>query len=121
MHQLEREALGFTHAQIGAELMRRWHLPASLWEPVEHQFTPADAGEHSLEAALLNIAAGLTNRVEPESKTHDATMEPVVIIDSRAWEITGLSEEDAESVLGPVHMNCLSVLEVIHPGSTQIF
>jgi len=121
LHELEQDSLGFTHAQIGAELMRRWRLPASLWEPVEHQYSPADAGEHSLEAAILNIAVGLTNRVEPEFKTDGTVDGDILAIDPRAWKITGLSEEDAETVVGPVNLNCIGVLEVINPAATLIF
>ncbi len=109
-------------SDIGAELMRRWRLPASLWEPVEHQYSPADAGEHSLEAAILNIAVGLTNRVEPEFKTDGVVVGgDLLAIDPRAWKITGLSEEDAETVVGPVNLNCIGVLEVINPAATLIF
>ncbi len=121
LHELEQELLGFDHAQLGAELMRRWRLPASLWEPVRHQRSPADAGEHSLEAAVLNIAAGLTNRVEPECKTDDADDSGVSEIDPRALEITGLPEEEMQSVAGWANLNCMSALEVINPAATLIF
>ena len=121
LHELEQELLGFDHAQVSAELMRRWRLPASLWEPVLHQRSPADAGEYSLEAAVLNIAAGLTNRVEPEFKTDDADDGGVCIIDPRALEILGLPEEELESVAGWANLNCMGALEVINPAATLIF
>ncbi|MCA9299748.1 MAG: HDOD domain-containing protein, partial [Phycisphaerales bacterium] len=40
---VERRALGFTHAEVGAELGRRWHLPESIVACIEHHHAPDEA------------------------------------------------------------------------------
>lgn len=121
LHQIEADLIGYNSAQVGAELMRRWRFPASLWEPVEHQHGPAQASGHKLEASVLHIAVALTNSVEPELKADYAANDEALKVDPEAWQISELTEEEVKSITGLVNMDCMGVLELISPNSTMIF
>jgi len=53
----EQRILGCNHAQVTAELARRWQLPQRLIDGFSHAARPLDARPFSLLAALLNMAA----------------------------------------------------------------
>jgi putative nucleotidyltransferase with HDIG domain len=53
----EREALGFDHAEVGAELARQWHFPESIAHGVGSVPRPLEAQPESPVAALVHLAA----------------------------------------------------------------
>lgn len=53
---LEQRIIGCTHAQVTAELARRWQLPQRLVDGFAHAPDPLDARPFSLLAAVLNMA-----------------------------------------------------------------
>jgi len=54
---LEQRLLGCTHAQVTAELARRWQLPQRLVDGFANTPEPLDARPFSLLAAVLNLAS----------------------------------------------------------------
>lgn len=53
----EQRVIGCTHAQVTAELARRWQLPQRLIDGFAHAARPLEARPFSLLAAMLNMAA----------------------------------------------------------------
>jgi HD-like signal output (HDOD) protein len=53
---LEKDRLGFTYAEIGAELTKAWKLPTALQEAIRWHLEPELAEAHRLEASLLYLA-----------------------------------------------------------------
>ena len=66
----EREALGFDHAEVGAELTRRWHFPESIAHGVGSVPRPLEAQPGSPLAALVHLAAWRA-RVETFGETEE--------------------------------------------------
>jgi len=60
----EQEVLGFTHADVGKELIKSWGLPESLYEPIGSYLHPDEAKFHRLDAYLLNMASRLVESTE---------------------------------------------------------
>jgi putative nucleotidyltransferase with HDIG domain len=54
--EVEREVLGFDHAEVGAELLLAWRLPRTLIEPVAWHHRPLAAGDMQLAALIVNAA-----------------------------------------------------------------
>ena len=56
--KVERDALGFTHPEVGARLGERWRLPGQIIEPIRHHHfeSPNDEGAPALVRA---VALGL--------------------------------------------------------------
>jgi len=92
LEEAETRVMGFTHADVGAELMRKWRLPRSIEAAVAHHHHPAGARDGMKEAAavhLANLAAGALFETRPD---------PMVLppLDPTAWEMLALSPDDVE-------------------------
>ena len=61
MHELEHEALGYSHADIGGSLLAFWKLPPSICEPVTAHHNPAAGGEFMLSTCAIHIADAWVN------------------------------------------------------------
>jgi putative nucleotidyltransferase with HDIG domain len=93
--ETEQEILGFTHLEVGAELMRSWQLPDSFIEVARYHNGPLDTFDHSLEVSLIHIAKAVANghMVGLSVKEMLWAIQPV------AWETTGLSAEEVASLV----------------------
>ncbi|WP_031432382.1 HDOD domain-containing protein [Methylomarinum vadi] len=61
---MEQEIIGFNHADVGSELIKRWDMPESLYEAIACYPTPQLAQVYKLDAYLLSIAVKLANAAE---------------------------------------------------------
>jgi HD-like signal output (HDOD) protein len=55
----ERAFLGFTHAEVGATLLRAWSFPVTIIEPVRWQHAPLGSSGYARMACLLHAAKWL--------------------------------------------------------------
>jgi len=95
LSQAEQQVLGFDHAQVGAELVKQWQLPQSLYECVAFHHQPSQAVDFKYEAAIVHIANTLAVMVELDMSDFDEGEIPP--LDPQAWEITGLDKD----IVGP--------------------
>lgn len=58
---LERDLLGFTYADVGAEIARQWNLPLWLQKAIGYHLRPEAAGEQQFETGILYLADRLTD------------------------------------------------------------
>jgi putative nucleotidyltransferase with HDIG domain len=93
--EAEHELMGFDHAEVGAELMRRWGLPENLRECVAFHHSPQMAEDHPKEVAIIHIANSIASMAELNSL--DLGHAPR--IDSDAWEVIGLDPEVIEPTI----------------------
>lgn len=56
LDEAEREVLGFSHADAGAELARAWNLPPSLIEAIAFHLNPTRAENHPRIVAIVHLA-----------------------------------------------------------------
>jgi len=117
----EKEVIGFTHAQVGAEMMRNWRLPSSIWEPVEFHHEPLLGNRYPIEAAILHISTNVANAIEPSWKTKCDLQQTIRTIDSGVWQVTGLSEDDLEPTLNEVIMRSFDVTATVTPQALLIY
>lgn len=92
----ELEILGFTHAEVGFELVKAWQLPESICHAVRFHHSPAAAEAHQLEAALIHIAQAMAHNLVWESDPQRLQDD----IDESAWEITGLLPDSCTEYSG---------------------
>ncbi len=109
LFQTERELIGFDYAQVGAELMRVWKLPASLIEAVECHIEPAKAREYPLEAAIVHIAGVFTTLKDPDS----CFGQPTFNVDPTAWQNTDLTEDDLEPIICEADQQVAAVVDML--------
>ena len=56
LHLVERDRLGFDHAEVGGALLRRWKIPPRVAEPVERHHNCKKAEQYPREASILHFA-----------------------------------------------------------------
>lgn len=113
LYQAEQALLGTDYAKVGGELMRRWQLPQSLWEPTEFQVEPTGSQEYDLFTSLMHIAVHLTDGVDQELDTALR----LAGVWAHAWEVTGLSAEQCGDLGERVESQVDSVTQLMFPPS----
>jgi putative nucleotidyltransferase with HDIG domain len=112
---VEQELLGFTHAEVGGELMRAWNMPETLFESVAYHHDPKQAQTGVIETCLIHLANIITDEAERGLEMKDEA--PLREIDPYAWEITGLDESVKEHVFREAGPLFAEALETILPRS----
>lgn len=93
--ELERERLGFDHAELGGALLKKWKIPASISEPVACHHNPGSAEQFQLETALIHLADIICQAMEL-GQGAECGVPP---LDERAWERLGLSTQMLGTVM----------------------
>lgn len=92
LHRAELKTLGFSHAELGGDLLKSWMLPETLHKAVRCHHTPKRAGVGCFDASIVHVADGLANR----SRLTAFCEQPaeVIAIEAQAWET--LTQERVE-------------------------
>lgn len=87
----EQLHVGFTYAEVGAELARQWNFPDLFIRAIQYHYSPLKADPFSTEAALIHLGIALTAlpEVVPDDPLDDW---PVKVA-----ERLGLSWEDGRA------------------------
>ncbi|MBK1674357.1 phosphohydrolase [Ectothiorhodospira shaposhnikovii] len=114
---LEREILGFDHADAGGELLGRWGLPPSLQTAIRLHHRPEMALQAGLEATLVYLADSLSNRTDQGCFSEFGPREST--IPSEVWDRLGLSSQGAESCCDSANRRFTETLSVLIPQARQ--
>jgi len=106
---LEKDLLGFTYADVGAEIARLWNMPAWLREAIGFHTHPEDAEHIPLEAAHLYLADRLTNVLVQGEAVEDVLAE----IPPSVLELTRLNEGQILQVMTDVYYDFTEVADVL--------
>lgn len=114
-YKIEQDFLGFTHSEVGGELMKSWNMPETLFESVAYHHSPKHAETGVMETCLIHIANILTDEAEQglDMKTDSQLQE----IDQYAWEMTGLDDSVKAHVFREAGPLFTEALETILPRS----
>ena len=107
---IEQEELGFSHADVGGELLRLWGLPDYLIVSVEHHHTPHLAPHYQQDAAIAHIANYLSNSL---LSNIGENLEVPIGLDIKALNTAQLSPEDLQSVLKNSDQTFNETLEIL--------
>ncbi|SFE89806.1 HDOD domain-containing protein [Nitrosomonas sp. Nm166] len=109
----ERKIFGFTHAQLGAELLRQWRLPMNIWKMVEFQFDPMKDDAYQHDAGMLCAAVNIANLIQPctNQKVSDEKAVPAHALE--AWNGVGLSPELVESMMMVAKLQATELLNIV--------
>lgn len=121
LYQKENECFGFNHAQVGAELLRTWNLPESLWVPIQHHHQLSTATTYQSECAIVFIANAIAHCVAPGYRIEQPETFDFSHIPEQAWEWAGIDPSIVQRVISGANAECLEILEIISPGSAQVF
>lgn len=116
--EAEFAAFGFTHADVGAMLLERWNLPASLTMPVRYHHRFEDAVEYRKEAALLYLGSKVSHLMDGDRSDMSQAM---LGAPPEAWAQAGCFPEELEEIVIDVDMHWLQVIEIVAPGSMLLY
>ncbi len=109
----EQEILGFTHADVGKELLSLWGLPESLYEVVEFYRKPDLAVNHKMDAMALNLASRLVDDREFGRPIEQTLVETP----DQALTMLRLSREQVEQIMEQADIEYLQIFEQLLPGN----
>lgn len=62
LYVLEHRNLGYTHAEAGGRLLRKWRVPESIYEPVSCHHDPQASDEFANVTAAVHVADAWVNK-----------------------------------------------------------
>jgi len=92
---VEKEVFGFTHADLGGELIRSWNLPDSLAEAACYHHDPLQANGYAAFTSVIHFANTLVNAWQIGFSGEHL----VPPLNPDAWLLTGLKVSVLESVI----------------------
>lgn len=108
LYKVEKEVLGYDHAEVGALLLTEWKLPEILVQMVKFHHQPADAGDYVREACIIARADALVyemnigNSGEPGVPELDPKVSEMIPVSDE--EMSALKEEITAQVDDTVRM-----------------
>lgn len=120
-YRAEKEVMGITHAQVGAELLDGWGFPEYLVEAVKYHHEPHKARNYPVETALVHISTSVVNRIEPSWKMSMAQRESIAHINPCVWSVTGLTPEIIHPTLEDINVESMGVMSFLDPKSMFVF
>jgi HD-like signal output (HDOD) protein len=71
--EVEQAGIGCDYAEVGAELIRSWGMPAQIEQAVRYQLSPDEAGEYRLHASIVHLAGVIADHSElPQTQATQA-------------------------------------------------
>jgi putative nucleotidyltransferase with HDIG domain len=100
----EKEIYGYTHAQVGALVARRWGLPEEISYAIYNHHQPSEAGQFMFMARVIDAADGLANSAGLGlRKKHEgdlSTAETVIALRLSEPQLVEIWEK-VQTLLGP--------------------
>lgn len=121
LNQAEQQVFGFTHAEVGAELLASWGLPERLESAVAHYLAPAGAPRYRKSAALVHVASALACNIEPSVKVDElisrdtADFGDTVGFEKGAWYLLGLPLQTIPVVLDEGWVQAFEIFDILRP------
>lgn len=95
---LERQLIGFDHAQASAALLRKWAFPEESCTPIEHYPYPLQADDYRDRACLLHVACLTTLALKKDPELENLKIDvPDQILEGAGLDEFGLQDSLAEA------------------------
>lgn len=120
MTAAEKTIFGFNYAELGAELLKQWGLPASIWEIIIYQLDPLESKGSQEDACILNIAATIANTVEPCAKYDFDFQELEPKFNTSVLNFLELSPNLINHSIDEAMDQAFEIMSIIRPGATLI-
>jgi HD-like signal output (HDOD) protein len=111
LYEAEAQILGFTHAEVGAELMKSWNFPLTQQQVARFHHNPSAATDSVLEVHIVYLA----NIIAQIAETGLVDTERLGKIDRKVWMMTKVSKNDVESLLVEAREQFIEALALFRP------
>ena len=92
--EVESRVLGFTHSELGAELLQKWKLPVTLESMAQNHHNPVGA-PYPLDAAIVHFADVMSNALDVGSSGEHLAPR----LDEEAWKMLELPVGAIQQIL----------------------
>lgn len=117
----EQEKLGFTYAELGAELLKHWELPENIWQVINHHLDPLNAGEFVRDTCVLHVASKVVGSIEPCVK-YDFDFEEIEPhFKPGVLDFLKLSPNKMQYCIDETFIQAYEILAIINPKAITIF
>ena len=112
VESFEQEIIGFTHAEVGSQLIKSWGLPESIYEAVACYLSPEQSHVHKLDSFLLCLAARLT-----DVEQRDGSVEQIISeFPDNALALMRLDESKVNNAMKGAGLEFMQIFEGLVPG-----
>ncbi|GJL79855.1 MAG: HD family phosphohydrolase [Nitrospinaceae bacterium] len=108
LHEAECKVLGWDHADVGAELLKKWYLPDRLVQGVRYHHSPSNAPNFPFEAAVVHVGDIVAQTME-QGSSGERFVPP---LDGKAWDILGMQPSMLSSIVTQVDRQVGDLVEV---------
>jgi putative nucleotidyltransferase with HDIG domain len=107
--EAEQTTLGFTHADVGYRLGKRWRFPLKLQEAILYHHRPTEPCENARLVMMVHVANVLVEAIEL-GRGGQVFLEP---IDQSAWQELALTPQLIDLVLGETVRNASATFDFL--------
>lgn len=108
---LENEVMGASHQDLGAYLLRKWDLPTSLIDCVQHHHYVNEANENKILVSIVHLADFILNQVNSAQVIWDN----IISLDESLGKLLGFeSSEDLINFYSEYFESIDDILASIH-------
>ena len=113
--ELELNNLGFSYAEIAAELMKLWGLPVEIYHPIKRIHSSNDNALSREDQILqLSYILSVNNVFKEFYSSHDD-------INSEAYECLGIDVEQVDNALDFTNLQLISAMSLFSPSSFSMY
>ena len=117
LNRAERRVFGYTHAEVGAELLRCWRFPERIEAAVAHYLAPAEAPPRFRKhAALIHVASALACAIEPSVNLDEVLHDKGVSFEKGAWDLLGLPLHSITPILDEGWVQAFEIFDILRPA-----
>lgn len=109
--EVEQSNIGCDFAEVGAELVRFWGMPAHIEQAIRCQLSPKDAGEFALHASIVHLAGVVADYEELELSRRP----PVLPFSLHAITTTGFLLTTLPALLADLRTQLRNTLAIVCP------
>ncbi|MBP7460335.1 MAG: HDOD domain-containing protein [Candidatus Delongbacteria bacterium] len=111
-YEIEREIMGFDHAELSSRILQKWRFPFALENMVEYHHAPSLA-KYGLEASIIHMADIVTIAMGM-GVSGELYIPP---IEKEAWIILGLSEGTLDPLIRQIDRQVSEIILTFLPDS----
>jgi HD-like signal output (HDOD) protein len=116
INRAEWRVFGFTHAELGAELLRHWGLSERLQMAVAYYLAPGRAYRYRKSAALIHVASALACNIEPSVNLDEVIYGDGVGFEKGAWDLLGLPLHIIPLILDEGWVQAFEIFDILRPN-----
>lgn len=111
--EVEQSNIGCDFAEVGAELIHSWGMPAQIEQAIRYQLSPHEAGDFSLHASIVHLAGFVVDHEELEPNRRQAA----IPFDPFAVTATQFVTASLPALLTETHALLQDMLALVQPSA----